>query len=513
MTKTEVALNKHLKEQEEISKSYSRILKLDEGNILLLYNEKYNSFEVSANVNGGGLDGEPGVAHFLEHMLCPEIGKVEFFNNNSIDYNANTALFDTRYFTVGKGMYLEDLEDEKNEALNSSKTISKIMTFLDEYFYWWKLFRRISNGTATEVEKSVVERKLEKEKGIILSEYYSYQGNDYKDKLVALKAMAEPQYRDNLRQIIGEKEDIENMSLEKLIKFYRRYYNRKYATINISLPVDVLKLPDYHKLELRLSNLFKHELSDTEAVKYNLEEKIDNIRYERHKNEDFEIKEEGNSSVLLTFDLPFVTDRTNHDLHKDDTKCLMIHPDLHWLLNDSTVEIFRHQLMNELTTWLRDEGIIYWLAEYRNRRFETYSPNTQLTVRIYTKDHDKVISSVKYIIDKFEAKWEHLVTDAIEDAKNINTKKNMDAFLRSIEHSEIYRYNKLFKFGNFTDEFFDIYKYIKQIEEEINNGEESSILSLYKEIVSKFKELNKEFRIVKFYYKGESNENTEGDSI
>ena len=513
MTKTEVILNKHLKEQELISRGVDRITKLDEDNVLVLLNEKYNSFEVSVNVNGGGQDGEPGVAHFLEHMLCPEIGKVEFFNNNSIDYNANTALFDTRYFTVGKGMYLEDLEEEKNTALASSKTVAKIMTFLDEYFYWWKLFRRISNGTATEVEKSVVERKLEKEKGIILSEYYSYQGNDYEDELVALKAMAEPQYRDNLRKIIGEKEDIENMSLEKLIKFYRRYYNRNYTTVNISLPVDVLRLPDCHKLELRLSNLFKHELSDTEAVKYDLNEKIDNIRYERHKNEDFEIKDEGNSSVLLTFDLPFVTDRTNHDLHKDDKKCLMIHPDLHWLLNDSTVEIFRHQLMNELTTWLRDEGIIYWLAEYRNRRFETYSPNTQLTVRIYTKDHDKVISSVKSIIDKFEAKWEHMVTDAIEDAKNVNTKKNMDAFLRSIEHSEIYRYNKLFKFANYTDEFFDIYKYIKQTEEEINNGEESSILSLYKEIVSKFKELNKEFRIVKFYYKGESNENEEGDSI
>lgn len=509
MTKTEVILNKHLNKQEEISKSYSRILKLDEGNILLLYNEKYNSFEVSANVNGGGLDGEPGVAHFLEHMLCSEIGKVEFFNNNSVDYNANTALFDTRYFTVGKGMYLEDLEDEKNEALNSSKTIAKIMTFLDEYFYWWRLFRKISNNTATEEEKSIVERKLEKEKGIILSEYYSYQGNDYDDELTALKATAEPQYRDNLRHTIGEKEDIDNMSLEKLIKFYRKYYNRIYATINISLPTDVLKLPDYHKLEIRLSGLFKNELSDTEAVKYNLEEKIDNIRYERNKNEDFEIKEEGNSSVLLTFDLPFVTDRTNHDLHEDDKKCLIINPDLHWLLNDSTVEIFRHQLMNELTAWLRDEGIIYWLAQYRNRRFETYSPNTQLTVRIYTKEHDKVISSVKSIIDKFEAKWEHLVTDAIEDAKNINTKKNMDGFLRSIEHSEIYRYNKLFKFANFTDEFFDIYKYIKQIEEEINNGEESSILSLYKEIVSKFKELNKEFRIVKFYHKGEDDANTQ----
>lgn len=513
MTKTEVVLNKHLNKQEEISKSYSRILKLDEGNILLLYNEKYNSFEVSANVNGGGLDGEPGVAHFLEHMLCPEIGKVEFFNNNSVDYNANTALFDTRYFTTGKGMYLEDLEDERDEALRESKTISKIMTFLDEYFYWWRLFRKISNDTATEEEKSIVERKLEKEKGIILSEYYSYQGNDYDDELTALKAMAESKCRDNIRQILGEKEDVENMSLEKLIKFYRRYYNRNYATINVSLPTDALKLPDYHKLEIRLSSLFKNELADTEVVKYNLREKVDDIRYERYKNEDFEIKEEGNSSVLLTFDLPFVTDRTNQDLHEDDTKCLMINPDLHWLLNDSTVEIFRHQLMNELTAWLRDEGIIYWLAEYRIRRFETFSPNTQLTVRIYTKDHDKVISSVKSIMDKFEAKWEHLVTDAIEDAKNINTKKNMDGFLRSIEHSEIYRYKKLFKFANYTDEFFDIYKYIKQIEEEINNGEESSILSLYKEIVSKFKELNKEFRIVKFYYKGESNENAEGDSI
>ena len=513
MTKTEVFLNKHLEEQELISRREDRITKLDEDNVLVLLNDKYNSFEVSVNVNGGGQDGEPGVAHFLEHMLCPEIGKVEFFNNNSVDYNANTALFDTRYFTVGKGMYLEDLEEEKDNALANSKTVAKIMTFLDEYFFWWKLFRRISNGTATEVEKSVVERKLEKEKGIILSEYYSYQGNDYEDELLVLKAMAEPQYRNNLRQIIGEKEDIENMSLEKLIKFYRRYYNRNYTTVNISLPVGVLRLPDCHKLELRLSNLFKHELADTEADKYDLSERIDNIRYERHKNEDFEIKDEGNSSVILTFDLPIVSDKPVTGLYKDDEKCLMLNPHLHWLLNDSTVEIFIHQLMTELTAWLRDEGIIYWLAQYRNRRFETYSPNTQMTVRIYTKEHDKVISSVKSIIDKFEAKWEHIVTDAIEDAKNINTKKNMDAFLRSIEHNEIYRYNKLFKFANFTDDFFDIYSYIKQIEEEINNGEESSILSLYKDIVSKFKELNKEFRIVKLYHKGETNGETKGENI
>lgn len=509
MTKTELELNKHLKKQEVISKSDYRILKPDEGNVLILLNKKYNSFEVSVNVNGGGLDGEPGVAHFLEHMLCPEIGKVEFFNNNGVDFNANTAIYDTRYFTVGKGIYLEDLEDERNESLKNSRTISKIFTFLDEYFYWWGLFRKISNNTATEEERAIVERKLEKEKGIILSEYYSYQGNDYDDELTALKAMAEPQYRDNLRYIIGEKEDIENMSLEKLIKFYRRYYNRNYTTVNISLPIDVLRLPDYHNLEIRLSSLFKNELADTEAVKYDLNEKIDNVRYERNKNEDFEIKEEGNSSVLLTFDLPFVTDKANGDLHQDDTKCLIINPDLHWLLNDSTVEIFRHQLMTRFTALLRDEGIIYWLAEYRNRRFETYSPNTQLTVRIYTKNHDKVISSVKYIIDKFEARWEHMITDAIEDAKNINTKKNMDAFLRSIEHSEIYRYNKLFKFANYTDEFFDIYKYIKQIEKEIKNGEESSIFSLYKEVVSKFKELNKEFRIVKFYHKGEDDANTQ----
>ena len=509
MTKTEVALNKHLNKQEIISRSTDRIIKEDVGNVLILLNDKYNSFEVSANVNGGGLDGEPGVAHFLEHMLCPEIGKVEFFNNNSIDYNANTAFFDTRYFTTSKGMYLEDLEEEKNEALNSSKTIAKIMTFLDEYFYWWKLFRKISNDTATHEERSIVERKLEKEKGIILSEYYAYQGNDYDDSLTELKAMAEPKSRDKMRHVLGEKDDIENMSLEKLIKFYRRYYNRNYTTINISLPVGVLRLPDYHKLEIRLSNLFKNELSDTEAVKYNLNEKIDYIRYERNKNEDFEIKDEGNSSVILTFDLPFVTDRTNNDLHKDDTKCLIINPDLHWLLNDSTVEVLRCRLTDELTAWLRDEGIIYWLTQYRNRRFETYSPNTQLTVRIYTKEHDKVISSVKSIIDKFEAKWEHIVTDAIEDAKNINTKRNMDAFLRSIDHSEIYRYNKLFKFANFTDDFFDIYKYIRQIEEERNNGEESSIFSLYKEVVSKFKELNKEFRIVKFYFKGENNESTQ----
>lgn len=159
---------------------------------LFLLGAKVGGFDIDQNVDGTLVHHKSGLAHYLEHQMFYLDGEdvSELFAGLQCSTNAYTSYTETAF-------YFSTTADVKQPL----KLLFDFVENLD-----------------------VTNKTIEKEKGIILSEYDMYQQSPeqrlFKETLISL-------YKNHPMKVdvLGSKEDIQNMRMEDLKYFYELNYD------------------------------------------------------------------------------------------------------------------------------------------------------------------------------------------------------------------------------------------------------------------------------------------------
>lgn len=159
---------------------------------LFLLGAKVGGFDIDQNVDGTLVHHKSGLAHYLEHQMFYLDGEdvSELFAGLQCSTNAYTSYTETAF-------YFSTTADVKQPL----KLLFDFVENLD-----------------------VTNKTIEKEKGIILSEYDMYQQSSeqrlFKETLISL-------YKNHPMKVdvLGSKEDIQNMRMEDLKYFYELNYD------------------------------------------------------------------------------------------------------------------------------------------------------------------------------------------------------------------------------------------------------------------------------------------------
>lgn len=159
---------------------------------LFLLGAKVGGFDIDQNVDGTLVHHKSGLAHYLEHQMFYLDGEdvSELFAGLQCSTNAYTSYTETAF-------YFSTTADVK-------KPLKLLFDFVENL--------------------DVTNKTIEKEKGIILSEYDMYQQSPeqrlFKETLISL-------YKNHPMKVdvLGYKEDIQNMRMEDLKYFYELNYD------------------------------------------------------------------------------------------------------------------------------------------------------------------------------------------------------------------------------------------------------------------------------------------------
>ena len=154
-----------------------------------------------------------GVAHFLEHKMFEQKNGIDpftFYSNNGASANANTSYYKTTYLFDGPNNVKENIE------------------FLLDYVQ----------------EPYFTDENVEKEKGIILSEYNMYEQNP--EQRLLMNTWRALYHKHPLKiDILGNKDDISNMTPETLTQFYQMNYDPSRLTLVGVTGKDINKIMDF----------------------------------------------------------------------------------------------------------------------------------------------------------------------------------------------------------------------------------------------------------------------------
>ena len=161
---------------------------------LFLLGAKVGGFDIDQNVDGTLVHHKSGLAHYLEHQMFYLDGEdvSELFAGLQCSTNAYTSYTETAF-------YFSTTADVK-------KPLKLLFDFVENL--------------------DVTNKTIEKEKGIILSEYDMYQQSPeqrlFKETLISL-------YKNHPMKVdvLGSKKDIQNMRMEDLKYFYELNYDPK----------------------------------------------------------------------------------------------------------------------------------------------------------------------------------------------------------------------------------------------------------------------------------------------
>ena len=215
---------------------------------LFLLGAKVGGFDIDQNVDGTLVHHKSGLAHYLEHQMFYLDGEdvSELFAGLQCSTNAYTSYTETAF-------YFSTTADVKQPL----KLLFDFVENLD-----------------------VTNKTIEKEKGIILSEYDMYQQSPeqrlFKETLISL-------YKNHPMKVdvLGSKEDIQNMGMEDLKHFYELNYDpSKLCLVGIT-EKDTDEIMDWirecqkdvkSKCDKEISRIFKEE-----PVEVNRKEFVDTM--------------------------------------------------------------------------------------------------------------------------------------------------------------------------------------------------------------------------------------------
>ena len=446
-------------------------------------------FNIGVNVRGaGGLDYKSGVAHFTEHMLSANPSEVEIFNKNNIFNNASTSIVDTRYYLDHTGALLTNITKDENYIENEyKKMVEEITEYIDEFFYWWKLIKKYSLKTITEEELTKLTKEFERHKSVIREEINMKNkklDRDMTKQLIYYSNVEIPEWYNN---IVGTEEDLEKITLDDIADFYRKFYKTNSVSIAFNITKSIiLEYPELYKkyLEEKISNL-KNELLVDEKVMANMKGSVYFVNYkEEYENnlDTMEIEYAEHSKVNFTMKIP-------------DDKAIAEQFGVPSILVNELSVTLENAIYDQVTSKLRQEGLIYGLMFWKNRNIGFNTGRSRLQLMCYTNNHEDTIKSTLDVLNNLEMDINNLVTIEKCVLKNVSEYNLNQSYIQFNETMDRKEFDRYFKGVNYPDYFYETF-YI------LNDGikgkyDMSNLENLIKVYLDEFKKHLSDIHILK----------------
>lgn len=446
-------------------------------------------FNIGVNVRGaGGLDYKSGVAHFTEHMLSANPSEVDIFTKNNIFNNATTSIVDTRYYLDQTGALLTTIPlEEDNIEDNYKKVTEEISSYIEEFFYWWKLIKKHSLKTITDEELKILTKEFDRHKSVIKEEINMKNKTLERDLTKQLRYYSNVTIPEWYNSILGTEEDLDNITLDDISNFYSKYYKINSVSIAFNIPKDIiLEYPELYKLYLepKIKNLKEDLLVDERVMinkrnsvyfvnfKEEYENKLDTmeIEYAEHSRVNFLMKLPDAKAIAEEFGVPT---RFVHEL-------------------SITLE---NAIYDQVTSKLRQNGLIYGLTFWRNRNIGFNTGRSKLLLMCFTNNHEDTIKSTLEVLNNLELTIDNVITDERSVLKNVLEYNLNQSFIQFNETIDRKEFDKYFKGVNYPDYFYETF-YIMNVG--INGKYDTSRYEeLIKSYLEEFKSKLKDVHILK----------------
>ena len=446
-------------------------------------------FNIGVNVRGaGGLDYKSGVAHFTEHMLSANPSEVEIFNKNNIFNNASTSIVDTRYYLDHTGALLtNNIKDDDDIENEYKKMVDEIAEYIDEFFYWWKLIKKYSLKTITDDELTKLTKEFERHKSVIREEINMKNKKLDRDMTKQLRYYSNVEIPEWYNNILGTEEDLEKITLDDIVDFYRKFYKTNSVSIAFNIPKSIiLEYPELYKkyLEEKISNL-KHELLVDEKVMANMKGSTYFINYkEEYENnlDTMEIEYAEHSKVNFTMKIP-------------DEKAIAEQFGVPSILVNELSVTLENTIYDQVTSKLRQEGLIYGLTFWKNRNIGFNTGRSRLQLMCYTNNHEDTIESTLDVLNNLEMDINNLVTIEKCVLKNVSEYNLNQSYIQFNETMDRKEFDRYYKGVNYPDYFYETF-YI------LNDGikgkyDMSNLEKLIKAYLDEFKKHLSDIHILK----------------
>lgn len=409
-------------------------------------------FNIGVNVGGaGGLEYKSGVAHFTEHMLSANPSEVEIFNKNNIFNNATTSIVDTRYYLDMVGALLTNIPKANDDNIEELyKNVAKeITSYIDEFFYWWKLIKKYALKTISDKELDKLTKEFERHKSVIREEINMKNKKLDRDLNKQLRYYSNVEIPEWYNSVLGTEEDLDKITLDDIAEFYSKFYKTNSVRIAFNIPkAIVLDYPEFYKkyLEEKISNLKNELLVDNlpminirkSPYYVNFKEEYENnldtmeIEYVEHSKVNFLMKLPDAKSIAEEFGVPT---RFVHDL-------------------SMTLEF---AIYDQVSSRLRQEGLIYGLTFWKNRNIGFNTGRSRLQLMCFTNNHEDTITATLETLSNLKLTIDNVITDVRMVLKTVldhNLNQSYIQFTETVDRREFDRY---FKGVNYPDYFYETF--------------------------------------------------------
>lgn len=307
---------------------------------------------------------------------------------------------------------------------------------------------------------------------------------DMTKQLIYYSNVEIPEWYNN---ILGTEEDLEKITLDDIADFYRKFYKTNSVSIAFNIPKTiVLEYPELYKkyLEEKISNL-KNELLVDEKVMANMKGSTYFVNYkEDYENnlDTIEIEYAEHSKVNFTMKLP-------------DDKAIAEQFGVPSILVNELSVTLENAIYDQVTSKLRQEGLIYGLMFWKNRNIGFNTGRSRLQLMCYTNNHEDTIKSTLDVLNNLEMDINNLVTIEKCVLKNVSEYNLNQSYIQFNETMDRKEFDRYFKGVNYPDYFYETF-YI------LNDGikgkyDMSNLENLIKVYLDEFKKHLSDIHILK----------------
>ena len=393
------------------------------GNVILCDTTEDNFPLLSLNVVNfaGGTDGRPGLAHFIEHILCndddSDENQSEFEKRNRLKYMANTSDFHSCYFYQGNGLYLKDVKN-----MNFNDYLEQVRTALKYFFKYFIIIKQSIDGTISEADYILLQNKIEKHRKIILSEMETTSDLDFEKTfhMTLEHFLTEDGFKvyDKNKRIIGDKYSVSKYSLSDLQEYFASYYTNNRFNVFLALPFrfnDGYERKEFLDMIKEITNsAYCHETNITEPCTWEEDYKGDNFYKNDRILDTISCSREDMQAVILSYE---------NTLYERTVEANPKYNIIPRYLKNIIAGSIETKLTEDIVDKLREVGLLYYgynmkgLIESKNK-----FGNTMLI--LHTNNHEEIknlldngiIENLKYSIDDlFDTLYKHFIEDLLHN--------------------------------------------------------------------------------------------------
>ena len=466
------------------SLSYEKSKRLKKAGPIRFYDSgrSYPLLDIVLSVNAGGMDGKPGVAHFLEHILYNDDNSTgsstELEKDNRIKYNAETGEFYTSFYYNCRGVYLGGVSNYY--PTNSKDTIEKTVS---SFFKYHTLMNKIAYNKANKEEINTMIQRIEKHRKIIINEIETTVDKDFNEVnikiLSALLTEKGFSYHSKNNDILGTVEDVNSYTLEDFIDFYKNYYTENRLKIAISYPFSIVSTdPQQEDIFNTVKNIINNIISKEEGTKPVWESEEDKL-YKQDKEITTVYCNREKFQGLLLSAKPVLIER-----YVDDNMYTKIPKFLKHLV---TFDILRESIHNIVYN-LRERGLIYYGYKHPGCvEGKNYFSNT--IISLHSSKQEEIMNIIDDIIDDIKYDIKDFSRFLFEDAMRMLSKRKTDYMLHAKLHGSIKNY-EYFRdnIPQFTENSSDIKGYIcSEIWKDVNENSTPLLSEYINEVLEDYK--------------------------